>query len=122
VATQELSNQLDRLTRLNAEELDAAIQKLQASALCLRSLQDPKLIGKVTKDELGVRVNLRIRWQAHSQPMQAELAGWLIDPKSSGVPEPTDPPVNVLEPKSTPETDRSQSASLMDFSPTTVGS
>jgi hypothetical protein len=121
VATQELSNQLDDLTRLNAEELDSAIQKLQASSLCLRSLQDPKLIAEVTKDELGVRVDLRIRWTAHSQPMQAELAGWLIDPKASGVPGPAESPLNP-EPKSPPQTDRPQSSSMMDFSPATEGS
>ena len=62
LALDELSNQLDRLSALPAEELAASLQQLRPSELTARSLPGAKLTSQLDSVDLGVRLTLRISW------------------------------------------------------------
>jgi hypothetical protein len=80
VATLELANQLETLTRLSSDELNSAILNLKASEVCARSLFNPTLTGQQARDELGIRISLELKWGDELLPGKAELNGWLINP------------------------------------------
>jgi hypothetical protein len=79
VATHELANHLEVLTRLKPDQVDAALEQLQPSEACRPSLPNPKLRGQRSRDELGVRISLELQWDGLVSPLQAHLSGWLID-------------------------------------------
>lgn len=76
-AMNELSNQLEALTMLPADELTTAMAALQPSELATRTLAQPELTGKVTDDEFGRRVVLRLNWQRRHPGNPVELVAWL---------------------------------------------
>ncbi len=63
VAMQELSNQLDRLTMLPSDQLASAMKSLEVSEVVKRTLPAANLQSELIRDELGVRIVLRIDWQ-----------------------------------------------------------
>ncbi|MEM8865211.1 MAG: hypothetical protein AAGF31_06645 [Planctomycetota bacterium] len=72
LATDELSNQLDRLVGLPAMELDDAVANLPAP-----TMKGAKLVGETEELELGVRVTLTLRWPEHGVRRPAiTLVGW----------------------------------------------
>jgi hypothetical protein len=85
-ATNELSNQLDRLTRLSPEESKQALTELQPTPVCVRSLNDPALSGKLINDDLGMRIELQIDWKRRHLGKPVRLVGWLV-PASGSLPE-----------------------------------
>ena len=83
IAVSELSNQLDRLTRLTQQELEAELAKLRPSALCAEALRDPELTGVVNDDSVGTRITLKIKWKRRHGEKPITLCGWLNKNKES---------------------------------------
>ena len=77
VAICELSNHLDRLTRLTPDDAKIALQELTVSEPCARTLSNARLSGQLTKDELGFRVDLKLSWQTKYPSKPTKLQGWL---------------------------------------------
>ena len=83
LAVCELSNQLEELTRLSADELDAALPDLKPSELCANSLKQTKLSGTGGEDGLGQRIDLTLTWRprqagfAEDHVRTVTLSGWL---------------------------------------------
>ncbi len=77
VAAGELSNQLETLTRLSGDEAESALQSLEASKACQRTLANPTLEGVLLKDELGTRVTIQIDWERRFPGKPIMLAAWL---------------------------------------------
>jgi hypothetical protein len=106
VATIELSNQIEALTRLTRAEVEPALEHLEVSPECRRTLLQPTLLGRLATDELGTRIELRLTWQSHPTPLSIEMAGWLIESRDSAnqdtsanqTPETPDPPDGVNDP------------------------
>lgn len=84
VATGELANQLDVLTRVEADEIEAAIRELKPSVVCEDALPKSTLSAKIVKDAIGDRIDLEIQWRsshgtrAAARPNRARLSGWLM--------------------------------------------
>ena len=76
-ATNELSNQLERLTLLSPEELPAALRSLEASELAARTLPRPELTGEIIDDSWGKRLVLRLNWQRRHPARPVQLVAWL---------------------------------------------
>lgn len=79
IATGELANQLESITRLTRTEAEHAIKQMQPSEACATVLVRPTLTGELVDDELGTRVRLQINWQRRFPGQPLELCGWLIE-------------------------------------------
>jgi len=77
VAVGELSNQLERLTRLTPRQANQELDSLEASDLCRQTLKLPQLNGTLVDDELGFRIVLQLNWQRRYPGTPVELVGWL---------------------------------------------
>jgi len=83
IATGELANQLDVLTRVEASEIEAAIEALKPSEICSDALPRANLSASVVKDAIGDRIDLEIQWRSgndtrdQQRPNRARLSGWL---------------------------------------------
>ena len=80
VALCELSNQLEVLTRLNPTQAQEAIDAIEPSSTCARTLKNPELTGNLVEDALGTRVVLQLNWQRRYPGKPVTLAGWLPRP------------------------------------------
>ena len=85
-AIEELTNQLERLTTLDAESLDASLGELQPSAEIQSALPNPRLTGERIADEHGTRVRLEIVWDRVGNPMPVSLSAWTALPTEEGGP------------------------------------
>jgi hypothetical protein len=89
LALDELSNQLDRLTALDAIALRGAIENLKPSPFLAARIPSAELSGKLKQDESGSRVTLKLSWkeaQVRKEPLS--LTAWVIPlPQSDGVSE-----------------------------------
>ena len=85
IATSELANQLDILTRVEAEEIETAIKELKPSDICSDALPKSTLSASVVKDAVGERIDLEIQWRSRNgtrddaRPHRAQLSGWLME-------------------------------------------
>lgn len=77
-AINELSNQMDALSNLSAEEVGTAIDSLEVSEAGKKTLGDAKLTGNSTKDELGTRVTLKLSWDERNEGEPIQLSGWIV--------------------------------------------
>jgi len=77
-AVNELSNQLERLTRLTPDEARQALGSLQPSAVCSRTLNKPQLSAELIDDNLGLRVVMQIDWKRRNPGKPVELVGWML--------------------------------------------
>ena len=77
VAVGELSNQLEELQRMTPEDVEDELTNLQPSELCQLTLRDPKLTGRLVKDELGNRIDLEINWTRQNPGQPIVLSAWL---------------------------------------------
>ncbi len=77
-AVDELSNQLENLTRLTPDQAKQALEKLQPSTVCVGTLDGPELSGQLIKDNLGTRVLMQIDWKRRTPGQPVQLAGWLM--------------------------------------------
>ncbi len=80
IAIQELSNQLDRLTRLSAEEVVIELQQLQPSEAIRETLHEATISGELVKDEFGQRVALQLNWDKRQPGKPMEMSAWLRQP------------------------------------------
>ena len=84
IATSELANQLDVLTRVGAGEIETVIKELKPSVVCSNALPKSTLSAKVVKDALGDRIDLEIQWRSRTgtredpRPNRAQLSGWFV--------------------------------------------
>ena len=76
-AINELSNQLEHLTRLSLADAKQALGSLEPSEACSRTLNSPKLNGELMVDNLGVRVVLQVDWKRRYPGKPIELVGWM---------------------------------------------
>ena len=85
IATGELVNQLDILTRVEAGEIKTAIKELKPSNICSDALPKSTLSATVVKDAVGERIDLEIQWRSRNgtrddaRPHRAQLSGWLME-------------------------------------------
>lgn len=86
VAVAELSNQLDRLTRMNPQQARDELSKLKPSELSRRTLPEPQLIGEMVPSEIGYQINLHLDWNRAHPGQPVELCGWIpmpLEPEES---------------------------------------
>jgi len=81
VALGELTNQLEVLTLMTPEEANTALENLEASETCKRTLASPEMSGEAIEDDLGTRIVLRMAWHPDPEVKPVELAGWIISAK-----------------------------------------
>jgi len=78
LALDEVSNQIDRLSLLPADELSNALSQLKPSELIAAKLPGAELRGKLDDSDIGRRLTLRLSWQAQGSPTKVSLATWVL--------------------------------------------
>ncbi|QEG39770.1 hypothetical protein [Roseimaritima ulvae] len=86
VAMLELSNQLEKLTLLSADEARQQLDSLQPSSMASSRLTEPVLAAEVVEDAWGGRVVLELNWQRRHPGTPLRLVGWLR-PSQSDAPQ-----------------------------------
>ena len=88
IALDELTNQLDRLTSLEPEQLETALAELAPSAQASQALPDVALAAETVTDADGQRLILRIDWRRCGNTKPLELTAWInpLPSASSQVP------------------------------------
>jgi hypothetical protein len=79
LALDELSNQLERLSALPADELPAAVEQLAASDFVAERLPGAELRGQLEAADIGQRLTLRLTWdepQRREAPLR--LTAWIM--------------------------------------------
>lgn len=77
VAVAELSNQLERLTRMDPEDVPQALALLKPSSLLEQTLLTPQLSGDIVESELGHQIELQLNWRRRHPGKPVELVGWI---------------------------------------------
>lgn len=77
VAAQELSNHLDRLTRLSSDDVRKQLDALSPSRTVSETLVDARLSGVLQRDEWGERLVLELNWERRHPGPAVRLSGWL---------------------------------------------
>lgn len=77
VASGELANQLDQLTRLPKNQIQDALEEIEASDVCQRTLNSPRISATLIQDELGDRISLSLDWERRNPGLPVQLSGWL---------------------------------------------
>lgn len=78
----ELSNQLERLTSIPAQQRDAALAELTPSESLKSALPSAELTAEPIRDSQGERIVLSLDWDRLGDPPPVSLVGW-IDPLST---------------------------------------
>ena len=88
LALDELSNQLERLSALAADERAAALEKIGPSDFAAEHLPGAELRGELAESDFGQRVTLRLTWdepQRSGAPLG--LTAWMSsEPKAAASP------------------------------------
>ena len=87
LAIEELSNQLERLTALNARQRKIAVQKLALSPEISTVLPNPVLSAETLADEDGIRLVLHLSWDRLGKNNPVAMVAWI---DSSAVSAPAD--------------------------------
>lgn len=82
LATDELANQLQRLTRLPARDAAEQINNLRVSEPISAVLPEAKIQAELLQDANGDRVSLSIQWKRFGTSNPLTLVGWLKQPVS----------------------------------------
>ncbi len=78
LALDEVSTQLDRLTALPADEIPAAVDRLEVSAFTRERLSEARLTGELQPTDWGRRLTLSLTWQeAQRATAPVQLVGWI---------------------------------------------
>src|SRR2546423_15470355 len=77
LALDELSNQLDRLTGMRAEDVPLALKQLSVSPFTAARLVGAKLNAEMKPAEIGQRLTVRLTWK-DSQDQSATMTGWVL--------------------------------------------
>jgi hypothetical protein len=84
LALDEVSNQIERLSLLPADELSTALSQLKPSELIAAKLPAAELRGKLDESDIGRRLTLQLSWPAlQGSPTTVSLATWVL-PVSQG--------------------------------------
>ncbi len=78
IALDELSNQMDRITALPAEQVADSMKKLAVWPFTAERLVGAKLTGELKPTDVGQRVVLRMAWKDSSTDETVSLAGWVF--------------------------------------------
>ncbi len=90
LAVEELANQLERLSALPPEELDAAVEQLRVSDFTAAKLRGAELTGAIDAAEFGRRVALQIVWdEPRRRSAPVTMAAWVQRPISPVVDAPS---------------------------------
>lgn len=76
-ALEEASNQLESLTVLEEEQLEAALAELAPSVEAQSVLPNPQLSAETIDDENGLRVVMRIQWDRLGPAEPLSLVAWI---------------------------------------------
>ncbi|QEG20516.1 hypothetical protein [Mariniblastus fucicola] len=76
-AIQELANQLNGLTGLTSEAAQSALDEIEVSPACKKTLNEAAITGELQQDELGTRVTLQLSWSDRKNANPVTLSGWL---------------------------------------------
>ncbi len=77
LAIDELSNQLDRLTALDEDDLEVALVELAPSSQISSVLSNPILTAESISDENGTRLVLQLAWDRLGKKTPVTLVGWV---------------------------------------------
>jgi hypothetical protein len=77
VATEELSNQLDRLLVLEESSRGEELKNLTPSPHAQNALSSPELTGAILDDADGRRIVLSLTWDRFGKREPVTLVGWL---------------------------------------------
>ncbi len=78
LALDELSNRIERLSLLPADELSSALSQLQPSEMIATKLPDAELRGELQAADIGRTLTLRLSWQGpHGNPAMVSLVTWV---------------------------------------------
>lgn len=77
IATDELANQIERLSLLRPEEVGRALERLTLSDEAARMLPSAELTSEFVADENGRRVTLRLNWDRVGDSIPLLLTTWL---------------------------------------------
>jgi hypothetical protein len=86
LAVNELTNQLERLTALDADEIDEQLAELRPSPAIQTALPNPRLVGTKLTDEYGSRILLEIEWNRLGNAKPVTLTAWVVPPTEEGEP------------------------------------
>lgn len=78
LALDEVSNQIERLSLLPADELSNALSQFKPSELIATKLPGAELRGRLDDSDIGQRLTLRMSWQAQSIPTTVSLTTWVL--------------------------------------------
>lgn len=76
-ALEELSNQLEHLLALPAEQRDVALSQIVPSDLAISRLPDPVITSRLLGDQAGQRIELQISWNRVGPAKPMSLVGWI---------------------------------------------
>lgn len=82
VAVDELSNQLERLTQLTADQARSELEEIELSKWASISLSGGQLSGEVLNDSHGTRVQLSIQWNRLGPAKPLVAVAWLTQEPS----------------------------------------
>ncbi|PHQ32429.1 type IV pilus modification PilV family protein [Rhodopirellula bahusiensis] len=88
IATWAVSSELERITSLPLDEIEATLDELEASEELQNLLSDPEWSGDFLDDELSPRVTLRLDWKRRHPGTPLELVGWVLDTDTDEEPSP----------------------------------
>ena len=101
LAVNELSNQLDMLTGLDAAELAEALKRLEPSEEVGLALPEAKLHGEIVRDADGTRLVLAMDWQRPAGAVPITMVGWIdagaAENPDSAEPDQTTPDASAKE-------------------------
>ena len=83
IATDEISNQLERLSILPAQQVPSALSELSVSPWAAQSLVEAKLSGRMIEDEFGQRIELSLQWQRLGESNPFSAVAWLSEQNSA---------------------------------------
>lgn len=86
LAVNELTNQLERLTALDAAEIGDQLARLRPSTEIQSALPNPFLKGEQVEDEFGTRVVLEIEWDRPGNAKPVKLTAWVAPAEQEGEP------------------------------------
>jgi len=83
LAMNELSNQLDFLTRQHGAQLIEQVKNLKPSEFCLAGLPNPRITASLTGDPLGQRIDLELIWDHTPIERKLQLSGWSVETEAA---------------------------------------
>lgn len=80
LAVNELTNQLERLTIVDAAEIDEQLADLRPSESAQAALPNPRLSAVKLVDEFGTRIKMEITWDRPGHAKPVALTAWIAPP------------------------------------------